>query len=139
MRWFVARALSSETPGASPVTNIGRCSRTSRSGSARTSPAMLTALTGETASFAGYTDFAPSGGFTSASADWVVPTSENRRSAGGTTWAAQWPGVGRNGDVVQDGTIEGCNETTVLPDAAWYEMLGDAAVNGGGQVELPIA
>jgi hypothetical protein len=117
-------------------------------GSATSRPAMLTALTSKTESFAGYTDFAPSaaayhvegGGFTSASADWVVPTINCAAvPSGETTWAAQWPGVGENNDVVQDGTIEGCLGTTVRPDAAWYEMLGDPAVNSGGQVELPIA
>jgi hypothetical protein len=112
---------------------------TNVAGSATTRPATLKASTWETASFAGYTDFAPSGeSFTSASADWVVPAI-NCAGGGAYTWAAQWPGVGENTSVVQDGTIEGCSGTTVLPDAAWYELFGDPAVNGGGQVELPIA
>jgi hypothetical protein len=119
---------------------------TNVAGSATTRPATLTASTSENPSFAGYTDFATSvksftsesGGFTSASADWVVPAIKCGTDIG-NTWAAQWPGVGENNSVVQDGTIEGCKGTTVLPDAAWYEMLGDPAVNLGFQVELPIA
>jgi hypothetical protein len=116
---------------------------TNVAGSATTRPATLTALTDENTAFAGYTDFAPSalssaGGFTSASADWAVPAIKCATDIG-KTWAAQWPGVGENNNVVQDGTIEGCKGTTVLPDAAWYEMLGDPAVAGGAQVELPIA
>ncbi len=111
---------------------------TNIAGSATTRPATLRASTSETSHFAGYWDFAPSGkSFTSASADWVVPAI--KCPAAGYTWAAQWPGVGEGTSVVQDGTIEACSGTAVLSDAAWYELVGDPAVNGGHQVELPIA
>jgi hypothetical protein len=103
---------------------------TNVAGSATTSPATLTAPINENALFAGYLDYAPPGeSFTAASADWVVPAITCAIPY--STFAAQWPGVGENTSVVQDGTIEGCYGTTLAPDAAWYELVGDAAVNGG--------
>jgi uncharacterized membrane protein YtjA (UPF0391 family) len=123
---------------------------TNVAGSATTNPATLTVSTLETGDWAGYIDFAPPGevftpafalpgeNFTSVSADWVVPNISCATS--GENIAVQWPGIGfQYGSVVQDGTIEGCVGTTPGADAAWYELLGDPAVNGGGQVELPIA
>jgi hypothetical protein len=106
-------------------------------GSATSSPGMLTVPINENTLFAGYLDTAPMGeSFTAASADWIVPAVTCAIPY--STFAAQWPGVGENTSVVQDGTIEGCAGLAVASDAAWYELVGDAAVNNGGQVELPI-
>jgi hypothetical protein len=109
---------------------------TNSAGSVTSNPATLTA-TWTSTTFTGYLDFAPIGeSFTAASADWVVPTVTCSTDYAGQ-WAVQWPGVGDQTSVVQDGTGEGCNGFTPDLDSAWYEIVGDPAVNGGGQVILP--
>jgi hypothetical protein len=76
------------------------------------------------------------------SADWIVPTVTCLGNF--STFTAQWPGIqddntSASSGLVQDGTIEGCDGSQPAPDAAWYELVGDPAVNGGGQVELPVS
>jgi hypothetical protein len=48
----------------------------------------------------------------------------------------QWPGIGYGTSVVQDGTQEECSDGS--PNySAWYEMVGDSAVNNGAPVTIP--
>ncbi len=109
-------------------------------GSATTRAVMATTAVTKTTDFDGYTAYAPAGeSFTTVSADWTVPTVTCLGNL--STFTAQWPGIQSDTSgspaVVQDGTIEGCDGAQPAPDAAWYELVGDPAVNGGGQVELP--
>ena len=113
---------------------------TNSAGSTTTRAIMATTPVSETSDFDGYEAAAPAGqSFTTVTADWIVPTVTC--PADFSTFTAQWPGIsnftGAFGAVVQDGTIEGCDGYQAAPDGAWYELLGDAAVNGGGQIELP--
>jgi hypothetical protein len=113
-----------------------RAAFTNSAGSVTSNSAILTA-TWTSTTFTGYLDFAPIGeSFTAASANWVVPTVTCSTDYAGQ-WAVQWPGVGDLTSVVQDGTGEGCDGYTPDLDSAWYEIVGDPAVSGGGQVILP--
>ena len=105
---------------------------TNVSGSATTGAAQLTYLTNST-NWAGYID--TGGTFSAVSATWVVPTV----TCSGTSalMAVQWVGIDGYGSstVEQDGTATNCAGAT--PQYyAWYEMFGDASVNGGYMVTL---
>jgi len=111
---------------------------TNASGSATTGAAQLTYLT-NSANWAGYAD--TGGTFSAVSAKWVVPTV----TCSGTSAleAVQWVGIdGWNSSTVnsstveQDGTETSCAGSTPQYNA-WYEMYGDASVNGGYMVALP--
>ena len=105
---------------------------TNASGSATSGAAQLTFLI-HSANWAGYID--TGGTFSAVSAKWVVPTV----TCSGTSAleAAQWVGIDGYGSstVEQDGTATNCDGAT--PQYyAWYEMYGDASVNGGYMVTL---
>jgi uncharacterized repeat protein (TIGR02543 family) len=105
---------------------------TNVSGSATTGAAQLTYLA-NSGNWAGYAD--TGGTFSAVSAKWVVPTV----TCSGTSAleAVQWVGIdGWNSSTVeQDGTETSCAGSTPQY-SAWYEMYGDASVNGGYMVTL---
>jgi uncharacterized repeat protein (TIGR02543 family) len=105
---------------------------TNASGFATTSAAQLTYLT-NTLNWAGYVD--TGGTFSAISANWVVPTVTC--SGSGDLVAVQWVGIDGDGSatVEQDGTETSCVGSTPQY-SAWYEMYGDANVNGGYMVML---
>ena len=109
---------------------------TNQAGSATSNVVTLTVLPMSTTNFAGYIAYAaPGQSFSAVSASWTVPTVTCQ--PGETSWAAQWPGIGDNTTVQQDGT-----ETDCFNGAptywAWYEMYGDPQdVHGGYAVPLP--
>ncbi len=71
--------------------------------------------------------------FSTVRASWIVPTVSC--PPGANTWAAEWPGIGYGTSVVQDGTQVAC--FSGVPNySAWYELVGDASVNGGNVVGL---
>ncbi len=101
-------------------------------GSAYTTPATLT-VAEESSNWSGYA--ATGGVFSSVSADWVVPTISCPPSS--TSFSSQWIGIdGYSSDTVeQDGTEADCSSGTPYY-GAWYEMYGDANVEGGYEVPL---
>ncbi len=104
-----------------------------QSGSATTSAATLI-VAAETANWSGYV--ATGNAFSNVSASWMVPS---MTCAGETTsYSTQWIGIdGYTSDTVeQDGTEADCWSGTPHY-GAWYEMFGDDAVQGGGEVPLP--
>jgi Peptidase A4 family len=67
--------------------------------------------------------------FSKVSASWTVPTVTC--PPGANTVAVQWPGIGGNNTVVQDGTQEACVSGT--PEySAWCELYGDGGKNAYG-------
>src|ERR1019366_8087441 len=105
---------------------------TNSAGIATSGAAQLTYLT-NSGNWAGYID--TGGTFSAVSAKWVVPTV----TCSGTSSleAAQWVGIDGYGSstVEQEGTATNCDGAT--PQYyAWYEMYGDASVNGGYMVTL---
>src|ERR1035437_9054840 len=105
---------------------------TNSGGTATSGAAQLTFLT-NSVNWAGYVD--TGGTFSAVSAKWVVPTA----TCSGTSAleAAQWVGIdGFNSSTVeQDGTETSC-AGSAPQYSAWYEMFGDASVNGGYMVTL---
>ncbi len=101
-------------------------------GSATTSAATLI-VAEESSNWSGYV--ATGGTFSSVSGSWTVPSVTC--PADTTTYSSQWIGIdGDESDTVeQDGTGASCLSGTPHYDA-WYEMYGDAAVNGGAEVAL---
>ena len=83
-----------------------------------------------------WSGYAVTGGvFSSVSADSTVPTITC--PAASTSYSSQWIGIdGDNSDTVeQDGTEADCASGTPYY-GAWYEMYGDANVDGGYEVPL---
>ena len=107
-----------------------------QAGSATSNVATLTVLPMSTTNFAGYIAYAaPGQSFSAVSASWTVPAVTCQ--PGETSWAAQWPGIGDNTTVQQDGTETDCFNGTPAY-WAWYEMYGDPQdVHGGYAVPLP--
>ncbi len=104
-------------------------------GSAMTNAATLTVPPESSTRFSGYLDVTPNGEpFTAVSASWIVPTVTC--SPGSYAWAAEWPGIGWNTSVQQDGTQVACFNGVPSYDA-WYEMVGDSNVNNGEPISLP--
>jgi len=105
---------------------------TNSGGTATSGAAQLTFLA-NSFNWAGYVD--TGGTFSAVSAKWVVPTV----TCSGTSAlvAVQWVGIdGFNSSTVeQDGTETSCAGSTPQY-SAWYEMFGDASVNGGYMVTL---
>ena len=91
-----------------------------------------------TTNWAGYV--ATGGGpYTSVTATWTVPNVSCPASAS-DGYSSQWIGIdGAVSDTVEQiGTYADCGgaNATTASYGAWYEMLGDQAVNGGAQVNL---
>ena len=101
-------------------------------GVATSAPAQLTYLT-SSHNWAGYID--TGGTFSAVSGSWTVPTLRCPNLA--SSAAVQWVGIDgyTSSTVEQDGTSASCVGTTPSYNA-WYEMYGDASVNGGFQVTL---
>ncbi len=107
---------------------------TNTAGSSTTGVVTLSVAPVPTTNFSGYIAYAaPGQSFTAVSASWKVPTVTCQ--PGATSWAAQWPGIGDDTTVQQDGTETDCFGGTPAY-WAWYEMYGDPAVNGGYAVPL---
>ena len=105
-----------------------------QAGSAMSNVVTLTVQPMSTTNFSGYITYAaPGQSFSAVSANWTVPTVTCQ--PGETSWAAQWPGIGDNTTVQQDGTETDCFNG-VPSYWAWYEMYGDPNVSGGYAVPL---
>jgi hypothetical protein len=107
-------------------------------GSATTEPAILGVDYELTTNWAGYV--ATGGGpYTSVSGTWTVPSVSCPASTS-DSYSSQWIGIdGAVSDTVeQTGTYADCGgpNATIPSYGAWYEMLGDEAVQGGAQVNL---
>jgi len=103
-------------------------------GSATTSAAVLTVNPAISYNWSGYVAIGAT--FTSVIGHWIVPTLTC--PASGTYVSSQWVGIDGYTDpgaVEQDGTEADCS-TGSATYHAWYEMLGDTALNGGAQVPL---
>ncbi len=112
---------------------------TNAAGSATTNVVTLTVPPDSYPSQSGYFEYAlplPSATFSEMEASWTVPVVSC--PPGANTWAAEWPGIGWNGTVVQDGTQVACNAGSPSYEA-WYELVGDSNVNGGSAVTLSAA
>jgi hypothetical protein len=108
-----------------------------QAGSATSNVVTLTVQPMVTTNFSGYITYAaPGQTFTSVTASWVVPTVTCAPAE--TSWAAQWPGIGDNTTVQQDGTETDCFNGSPAY-WAWYEMYGDPDpnANGGYAIALP--
>ena len=112
-----------------------RATFSNASGSAVTDAAQLTELD-TTSAWSGYVD--TGGIFNSVEGQWTVPTVSC--TATGNSQAVEWVGIDGWGSstVEQDGTLTDCNGTTPTY-GAWFEMSGDADVNGGRLVSLASA
>lgn len=108
---------------------------TNSAGSVSTKAATLTVPPESIPSQSGYFEFAePSDAdFTQVSATWTAPTVAC--PPGANTWSVQWPGIGYGVSLVQDGTGASCH-AGVPTYAAFYELVGDADVNGGDELDL---
>lgn len=125
------------TPNATETGYQYRAVFTNQVGTAISNAATLTVPIESYPSQAGYFDYAlplGTGSFTSIQASWIVPTVTCL--SGSNSWAVEWPGIGWNTSVVQDGTQVACVDGTPTYDA-WYELYGDSAVSGGNSVTIP--
>jgi hypothetical protein len=107
--------------------------------SATSSPATLIVGADEgSTNWSGYLATAATSAFSAVSGSWTVPVATCPSAI--TTYSSQWigidGGVAGNSTVEQDGTDSDCSFGTPTY-YAWYEMYGDAAVNGGFSTELP--
>jgi hypothetical protein len=102
---------------------------TNTAGSATTNTATLTVAPETSPNQSGYVAYAePGESFVAVSASWVVPTVTCL--PGATTYSVQWPGIGDDTTVQQDGTEAACYAGTPYYQA-WYDMYGDPDFNGG--------
>ena len=85
------------------------------------------------ANWAGYAEYGSA--FNSVAGSWVVPVVTC--GVGSNLQSAQWVGIDGEGSstVEQVGTRTGCSNGVATYDA-WYEMYGDAAINGGYAVSI---
>ena len=105
---------------------------TNSAGSATSQSASFTYLE-SSGNWAGYAEYGST--FNSVAASWVVPTVTC--GVGSNLQSVQWVGIDGEGSstVEQDGTQTGCSNGVPTYNA-WYEMYGDAAINGGYAVSL---
>jgi hypothetical protein len=108
-------------------------------GSVTTSPAQLTVDTADLDQSGNWSGYVATGTtFTSVSGSWTVPSIVCTGDA--TNFSSQWIGIDGYSDtddnVEQDGTEAECKAGTPFY-YAWYEMLGDSAVDDGASVTLP--
>jgi len=106
-------------------------------GTATTEPAILGVGYALTSNWSGYA--AVGGGpYTSVSGAWRVPSVNCTQTSNSSS--SQWVGIdGASSDTVEQvGTYSDCAGASGTPQTygAWYEMLGDEAVNGGAQVNI---
>ncbi|HLW95814.1 MAG TPA: G1 family glutamic endopeptidase [Solirubrobacteraceae bacterium] len=107
---------------------------TNAAGATMTNPISLTVDPVSTLNFSGYEDYAPAGAqFTSVAASWVVPSVSC--AAGTYSYSAEWPGIGDQTSVEQDGTWSDCLNGTPSY-AAWFEIYGDPQLNSGYAIAL---
>jgi hypothetical protein len=109
---------------------------TNSNGSATSQPAVLGVGDMLATNWSGYA--AVGGPYSAVSGSWTVPTVTC--PAGASSDSAQWVGIdgAESQTVEQDGTAADCDGTTASY-YAWYEMLGDNAVNGGAEVQITTA
>jgi hypothetical protein len=103
-------------------------------GATMTNAISLTVDPVSTLNFSGYEDYAPAGSqFTAVSSSWVVPSVSC--PPGTYSYSAEWPGIGDQTSVEQDGTWSDCwNGTPIY--SAWYEIYGDPDLNSGDAIPL---
>lgn len=108
---------------------------TNAEGTATTDPAVLGVGYLLASNWAGYAAFG-GGSYTAVSANWTVPSVQCPAGSSGSR-SSQWVGIDGVEDqtVEQDGTSADCNGA-VPTYGAWYEMVGDSAVNGGAEVDI---
>jgi hypothetical protein len=109
---------------------------TNTAGSVTTDPAVLGVGYLLASNWSGYAAVG-GGSYTTVSANWTVPSVQCPAGSSGSR-SSQWVGIDgvEDATVEQDGTSADCDGTTATY-GAWYEMLGDNAVNGGAEVEIP--
>jgi hypothetical protein len=107
---------------------------TSSTGSVTSDPAVLGVGYDLAENWSGYA--ATGSGFSAVTASWRVPA-VTCPSGAASSFSSQWVGLDGVDDasVEQDGTDADCIGTTASY-AAWYELYGDGAVNGGAEVPL---
>ena len=105
---------------------------TNSAGSTTSQSASFTYLESST-NWAGYAEYGST--FNSVAGSWVVPTVTC--GAGSNLQSVQWVGIDGEGSstVEQIGTRTGCSNGVATYNA-WYEMYGDAAINGGYAVSI---
>ena len=107
---------------------------TNAAGTAVTNAVTLTVEPVSTLNFSGYEAPAQSGEqFTSVTASWAVPAVTC--PPGVYSYSAEWPGIGDQTSVEQDGTWSDCWGGVALY-SAWYEIYGDSNLNGGYAIPL---
>ena len=107
---------------------------TNAAGATVSNAASLTVDPVSTLNYSGYEDYAPAGEqFTAVSASWVVPSVSCLPT--GYSYSAEWPGIGDQTSVEQDGTWSDCLNGTPFY-AAWYEIYGDPDLNSGFAIPL---
>lgn len=106
-----------------------------------TSAATLTVEAEASSNWSGYLATAAAGTFKAVNGSWTVPGVSC--PGGVTNYSSQWIGIDGGSDnssqpyqtVEQDGTAADCNSGTPVY-YAWYELYGDASVEGGDEVQL---
>ena len=110
---------------------------TNRAGTVVSSPAVLHVTTSQIAWTQNWAAYVATGdAFTSASGDWVVPTTT---CGSGNSYTSEWVGIDGVGSstVEQTGTEVVCRGSSVQYDA-WWEMYGDQTALTGGGFEMQL-
>jgi hypothetical protein len=107
---------------------------TNAAGTTMTNTISLAVQPVSTLNYSGYEDYAPAGEqFTAVSASWVVPSVTCPPNT--YSYSAEWPGIGDQTSVEQDGTWSDCLNGTPFY-SAWYEIYGDPDLNQGYAIPL---
>jgi hypothetical protein len=110
---------------------------TNRAGTVVSSPGTLHITTNNVAGTQNWAAYVATGDtFTSASGDWVVPTTT---CGSGNSYTSEWVGIDGVGSntVEQTGTEVVCRGSSVQYDA-WWEMYGDPTALTGGGFEMQL-
>jgi hypothetical protein len=109
-------------------------------GTATTEPAILGVGYALTSNWSGYASVLANTQYTAVSGSWVVPSVNATCAQTSNSSSSQWVGIdgASSTTVEQTGTYSDCAGPggTTPTYGAWYEMLGDAAVSGGAEVNV---
>ena len=113
--------------------NVFEAVFTNSTGSTATQAVTLTVISEFSANWSGYV--ASGSDYNQVEASWYVPTVSCPVNV--TAYSGQWIGIDgySSSEVEQIGTEADCLSGSPSYDA-WYEMVGDSAVNNGDEVEL---
>jgi hypothetical protein len=107
-------------------------------GTATTEPAILGVGYALTSNWSGYASVMTNTQYTAVSGTWTVPSVNCTQTSNSSS--SQWVGIdgASSATVEQTGTYSDCAGPggTTPTYGAWYEMLGDDAVDGGAQVDV---